>query len=209
MPADTKLKIAVAGLGRIGWNFHAKRIDASADFELAAVGDTVPERRAEAEDVFGCRSYADFATMIAEESLDAVVIATPTHLHLDMTLAAFEAGLDVLLEKPMASNLTEATEIVEAAEKLGRVLTVYQPHRLNAYFQHLKAIVDAGQIGRITQVLRGSFSYSRRNDWQSLQEYGGGMLNNYGAHFLDQVLQLIGYDTKRVVCDLQKVASLG
>lgn len=209
MPADAKLKIAVAGLGRIGWNFHAKRIDAHADFELVAVADNVAERRAEAEEVFDCRSHADFGTMIAEENLDAVVIATPTHLHRDMALSAFDLGLHVLLEKPMAPDLAEATEIVEASEKLDRVLTVYQPHRLGAYFQHLKAIVDSGQIGQVTQVLRGAFNYARRNDWQSLQKYGGGMLNNYGAHYLDQVLQLIGYDIKRVVCDLQLVASLG
>lgn len=207
--AEPKLNIAVAGLGRVGWSFHCRRLAAHADFALTAVADTEPDRRAEAERELGCTSYADFYDLLEREQLDAVVIATPTHLHRDMAIAALDRGLHVLLEKPMAMSLHEGTEIAQVAQAQSRVLTVYQPHRHNAYFQQVKHLVESGKIGRVTGVLRGSFSYARRNDWQSLQEYGGGMLNNYGAHFIDQVLQLIGYDIKRVFCDLQLVASLG
>jgi predicted dehydrogenase len=109
----------------------------------------------------------------------------------------------------MAPSLGDAREIAQAAKDAGTVLTVYQPHRHNAYFQHLKTIVDSGRIGRVYWVQRGAFNYARRNDWQALLEYGGGMLSNYGAHYLDQILQLVGYDVKRVFCNLQLVASLG
>lgn len=204
-----RLRIGVAGLGRIGWAFHCKRLAGHPDWVLAAVADTEPARRQEAADAFGCAAFADFGEMCASAGLDAVVIATPTHLHESMVMTALRCGLHILLEKPMAPTYAEAERIVAAAEAAGRVLTVYQPHRLAAYFQHLKAIVTDGRIGRITMVQRGAFSYARRNDWQSLQRYGGGMLNNYGAHYLDQVLQLVGYDVRRVWCTLQRVASLG
>ncbi|NLF16313.1 MAG: Gfo/Idh/MocA family oxidoreductase [Lentisphaerae bacterium] len=207
--ADKKLRIGVAGLGRIGWAFHCKRLGAHADWTLAAVADTEAARRQEAVDTYGCQAFADFTEMCAKGNLDAVVIATPTHLHEAMVMTAFQHGLHVLLEKPMAPTYAEAERIVVAAEKAGKVLTVYQPHRLGAYFQHLKSIVNDGRIGRVTMLQRGAFSFARRNDWQSLQKYGGGMLNNYGAHYLDQVLQLVGYDIHRVWCCLQKVASLG
>jgi predicted dehydrogenase len=204
-----KLRIGVAGLGRIGWKFHCARLAEHPDFILAAVADTDSERLTEAHAAYGCAGFSAFDEMLAQAGLDAVVIATPTHFHESMALAAFACGLHVLLEKPMALDYAQAERIVREAEKTDRVLTVYQPHRLNAYFQHLKALVESGCIGRLTRVQRGSFSYSRRNDWQSLLAYGGGMLSNYGAHFLDQVLQLIGYDLRRVFCSLQRVASLG
>lgn len=204
-----RLRIGVAGLGRIGWAFHCKRLGEHPDWTLAAVADTEPARRQEAVDTYRCEAFADIEAMCAGASLDAVVIATPTHLHEAMVMTALRHGLHILLEKPMAPTFAEAERIVLAAEAAGRVLTVYQPHRLGAYFQHLKAVVSDGRIGRVTMVQRGAFSYARRNDWQSLQKYGGGMLNNYGAHYLDQVLQLIGYDVRRVWCTLQRVASLG
>lgn len=203
------LRIGVAGLGRIGWNFHCRRLAEHSDFHLVAVADTDVQRLAEAKDTHGCSVFERFGDMLENVALDAVVIATPTHLHEAMTLDAFARGLHVLLEKPMALDYAEAERIVRAAEAASRVLTVYQPHRLNAYFQHFKTLIESGRIGRLTRVQRGSFSYSRRNDWQSLLEFGGGMLSNYGAHFLDQVLQLIGYDIDRVTCNLQLVASLG
>jgi len=204
-----RLRIGVAGLGRIGWNFHCKSLAKHPDFELAAVADTDPVRCREAEESMGCRPFADYNDMVAQGCLDAVVIATPTHLHESMVMTALDANLHILLEKPMAPTFDEAKRIVVAAEQAGRVLTIYQPHRHHAYFQHLLAILATGKIGKIYWVQRGAFSYSRRNDWQSLQKFGGGMLNNYGAHYLDQVLQLVGYDIKRVFCNLQIVASLG
>lgn len=207
--ADHRLRIGVAGLGRIGWAFHCKRLAEHPDWALVAVADTDAARRREAEDTFHCAAVADFAALCRRGDLDAVVIATPTHLHEAMVLTALEHGLHILLEKPMAPSCDEARRIVAAAESAGKVLTVYQPHRLGAYFQQLKAIVNDGRIGRVTMVQRGAFSYARRDDWQSLQKYGGGMLNNYGAHYLDQVLQLVGYDVRRVWCTLQRVASLG
>ncbi len=64
-------------------------------------------------------------------------------------------------------------------------------------------------IGEPYHVRLGAFNYVQRNDWQSLRRFGGGMLNNYGAHALDQVLQIIGYDVKKVFANLRVVASLG
>jgi scyllo-inositol 2-dehydrogenase (NADP+) len=207
--AHRQLRIGVAGLGRIGWSFHCQQLARHPDWALVAVADTVAERRREAEETCHCAAFADFAELCRVPGLDAVVIATPTHLHEPMVLTALDHGLHILLEKPMAPTCAEARRIVAAAEAAGTVLTVYQPHRLGALFQHFRAVVNDGRIGRVTMVQRGAFSYARRNDWQSLQKYGGGMLNNYGAHYLDEVLQLVGYDVRRLWCTLQRVASLG
>ena len=204
-----KIRFGVAGLGRIGWFFHCEQIAAREDCELAAVAERDEARRLEASAKYGCRAFADFEEMIHSGLVDAVAIATPTHLHESMSCAALRAGLDVVLEKPMAPDLASAERIAVVVKETGRLLTVYQPHRLMAYFQHIRKIVESGAIGKVTGVQRASLSYARRNDWQSLKKYGGGMLNNYGAHFLDQMLQLTGYDVERIHCVLQKVATLG
>lgn len=205
----SRIKIGVAGLGRIGWGFHAKGLVRHPDYELVAVTDVEAERRAQAESELGCKSFERFEEMIDKAGLEAVVIATPTHLHRGMALQAFARGLHVLLEKPMALNRDEGVDIVKAATSAGRKLTVYQPHRLAPYFQHLREIVASGKIGRVYSVRSGMFNYARRNDWQSLLKFGGGMLSNYGAHGVDQILGLVGFEVKRVFCDLQRVATLG
>lgn len=204
-----RIRIAVAGLGRIGWAFHCRQIADHGRFTLVAVADTEEARLREAEKAYGCRGYASYADMLKEEAPDTVVIATPTHLHRDMSLAALRSGAHVFLEKPMAACLRDARSITAAASRAGRILTVYQPHRAAAYFQHVRKIIASGRIGAVYHVRRGSFQYVRRNDWQSLQRFGGGMLNNYGAHFLDQLLCLTGSDVQGLFCRLRRVATLG
>jgi predicted dehydrogenase len=204
-----RIRIGVAGLGRIGWSFHCGQISASKDFVLAAVVDPCEERRAEAIATYGCDAFADFDAMIRDADLDAVVIATPTHFHKAHALAAFRKGLHVLLEKPMAMNLKEGRSIASAAKRAGRILTVYQPHRLHARYRHLRRIIDSGKIGEVYHVRIGMFNFARRNDWQSLVKFGGGMLANYGAHCIDAVFGIIGSQVANTFCSLRRVASLG
>jgi len=204
-----KIRFGVIGLGRIGWGFHCHQAAASSKFDLVAVADPVAGRLKEAEETFGCEGHKTAEELLARGDLDAVAIASPTHVHKKQTIAAFRKGLDVILEKPMAMNLTEARAIVRAAKKYNHILTVYQPHRCGAPLQHLLRILATGKIGKVYHIREGRFRYVQRNDWQALTKYGGGMLNNYGAHALDLILAVTGYDVKRVFGQLRRVLSLG
>jgi predicted dehydrogenase len=126
-----------------------------------------------------------------------------------MAVEAVNAGCHVMLEKPMAPDSADAKAIVRAAARRRRVLTVYQPRRAAASYQHLRALLASGIIGEVYHVRIGMFQLSLRDDWQALRRFGGGMLNNYGAHGLDLLLQLVGYDVRRVFCTLRRVASVG
>ena len=203
------IRIGVAGLGRIGWKCHCREIAQHPEFQLAAVQDVEPERRREAETVYGATSYATFGAMLRRGDLEAVAIATPTHLHCRMAVAALRAGCHVLLEKPMARDAKEAEEILRAAKHAKRLLTVFQSVRAQAYVQHLRSLLDSGTVGRVYHVRLSGHRYVRRDDWQSLRRYGGGTLLNYGSHLLDELLQLIGYGVARAFCDRKVVASLG
>ncbi len=206
--AIKKLRIGVTGLGRIGWE-HCRNLAQHKDYLLAAVADPCGERRAEAAALSGCQAYDTHGEMLANARLDAVVIASPTHLHKAMSVAAFKRGLHVFLEKPMAMNVAEAQAIASAARRARRKLTVYQPHRAHAYFQQIRRIVESGKLGEIYHIKGCWYNFVRRNDWQALRKFGGGMLNNYGAHMLDLLLALGGRDVKRLFCQLRLVGSLG
>jgi scyllo-inositol 2-dehydrogenase (NADP+) len=207
------LRTAIVGLGRIGWQYHLPEVAAHPGFDPVAVVDPLLERREEAVASYGpghgTRAYAELAQLLSSESIDLVVIASPTPFHAEQTLLAFDHGCDVFCDKPLAPTLAEAERMVDAARASGRKLMVYQPHRAGADVVGLRQLLARDLIGPLYMIKRGRWDYIRRNDWQAFHKYGGGMLNNYGAHYIDQLLYLAGSPARRVTCALRTVASLG
>jgi len=144
-----------------------------------------------------------------EEALDLVVIASPTHLHADQAIAVMERGIDVFCDKPIAPDVAETDRMIEKMRRTGRKLMVFQPHRATAEVAAARHIIDSDLLGPIFMIKRAWSNYVRRNDWQSLKKYGGGMLNNYGAHLIDQVLYLTQSKATSIACHLRSIASLG
>lgn len=203
------LRTAVVGLGRIGWALHVPQILSHDGFELVAAVDTNSERLEEFKNKYGANGYADFEEMLNCENPDLVVIASPTHLHKDQAIAAMEHGADVFCDKPVAKTLDEVYAMGDAAKRFGRKIMVYQPHRAFAVVNTLKKIIAENKIGQIFMIKRANSGYTRRNDWQALKQYGGGMLNNYGAHFIDQLRYIVEEDLSVVSCMCDCVATLG
>lgn len=206
---DDVLRTAIVGLGRIGWGFHLKEAASHPGFAPVAVVDPLPERREEAGGAFEIPAFPDQAAMLRETTPDLVVIASPTHLHKEHALRAFEAGADVFCDKPIAPTLADADDMISAARRLGRKLMVYQPHRATAEAVALRDLVAKGLVGEIYMIRHARSAFTRRHDWQALKKYGGGMLNNYGAHSIDQVLYLCGERVARVHAAVRAVATLG
>lgn len=180
------VKAGVIGLGRSGWYLHALVMKGMPDrFEVTAVSDPLEERRNEAVQELGCTAYADPEQLIHDDRIELVVVATPSHTHADLAVRALEAGKHVLVEKPMCMNVEEADRMIEAAEKNDRLLTAYQLRRLDPDYIRLKEIIDSGILGPLVLVKLARNSYRRRNDWQTLRKFGGGMLNNWGSHIVD------------------------
>ena len=204
------VKAGVIGLGRSGWYLHLLVMKQLADrFQVVAVSDPVEERRNEAVQETGCTAYADPEQLINDDRIELVVVATPSHTHADLTVKALEAGKHVLVEKPMAVNVQEADRMIAAAKKNDRLLTVYQLRRLDPDYVRLKEIIDSGILGPLVLVKFARNSYNRRRDWQTLRKFGGGMLNNWGSHIVDQALQLIDGEVDRFFADMQHTVSAG
>lgn len=204
------LKTAVLGLGRIAWSFHIPQISSHPGFELTAVVDPLPERLREVDDKFKPgHCFSSCEEMYAALKPDLVVVASPTRFHKQQILQAFEHGCDVFCDKPLALSLDETDEIIAAMDKSGRKLMVYQPHRITREASAIRSILSGGLLGEIYLIRHSVASFNRRNDWQAFRKNGGGMLNNYGAHFIDQLLYLNRSKFRKISCELRAIATLG
>lgn len=161
-------------------------------FQITAVCDLDPKRLAEASSQLGCRTYDSYDKLVADGGVDLMVVATPSQHHAADTIAALEAGIDVIVEKPIALTVAEVDSMIAAAKVNGRLLTVNQNYRYAADFLQIKKVIDSGVLGEILLIRLAQHQFRRRWDWQTLAEYGGGILNNHGAHYVDWALQLIG-----------------
>ena len=192
-----KLRVGIIGSGGIAEGAHAPGYKAIPDdCELVACCDVRPERaKAFAERFDLAHWYTDYRELLALPDLDAVSVCTPPFMHRDATVAALDAGLHVLCEKPMAMNVAEAQDMVAAAERAGKVLTIGHQQRFSPAAQAVKRAVDAGELGDIyyakTAALRnrgaptwGVFHIRKLN--------GGGPLIDIGVHALDVTMWLMG-----------------
>lgn len=205
-----KVKVGIAGLGRSGWSIHARVLEKLSDrYEIVAVSDLMEERRKEAIERFRCRAYSEFDSLIKDEEAELVVVATPSYLHAQHTIKALEAGKNVVCEKPMAANLSEADEMIDAAKRTGRLLAIFQNRRFAPDFLKIRELIESGKLGRIVLVKIFRHSFGRRWDWQTLKKFGGGELRNNASHLIDQALQLMGEKEPEIFCDLQRTLTLG
>jgi predicted dehydrogenase len=203
------LNTAVIGLGRIGWLFHLPAIVRHPGFTLAAAVDPLEARRREAEQAYGVVTYQSVNALLASSHPDLVVVASPTGFHKEHTVQSLRAGCNVFCDKPIATSVAETDVMIAESERTGKKLMVYQPHRVVSEILALQAILDRDLLGTVYMIKRGWSGYDRRNDWQALRVNGGGMLNNYGAHMLDQMLYLTRSTAQRVSCVLRSVITAG
>lgn len=169
--------------------------------EIVALCDPAPGRaealRAELG-LDGARVYTDAAEMLAaEQKLDLISVATPPSTHAALSIQALEAGVDVLVEKPMAPSLEECDAMIAAAKDNGRLLSVVAQNRFRDDIATLKEVLDSGLAGPVTHAQvssawwRGTEYYDLwwRGTWE---REGGGCTLNHAIHHLDMTLWMLG-----------------
>jgi predicted dehydrogenase len=137
-PMKKRLKIGVIGVGYLG-RFHAQKYAGMAEIELAGVADVNRERAEQVAREFDTRPYQDYREMLPQ--VQAVSVAVPTSAHFTVVRDALAAGLQVLVEKPLAVTVAEADELVALAGSNGRILMVGHLERFNSAMEELKARV--------------------------------------------------------------------
>ncbi len=150
------------------------------------------------------------ADMLAKRAgeLDAVFIITPHNQHHDQAKACLEAGLDVLLEKPMVMNAAEAISLMDTRDRTGRHLVVAFQGGLSPQIRHAAALIASGQLGElrtVTGMLWQGWKENTAGKWRQIPEIaGGGFLFDSGAHMLNTVCTLVGEDFATVAAWLDK-----
>jgi predicted dehydrogenase len=151
---NSKVHIGWIGVGSRGSYLLDRMKQGSGDLvEVTAVCDTYSGRLTAAKDKVQTlwnnspKAYADFQQLLADPNVDAVVIATPEHLHYEMFMAALKAGKNIYVEKPLAHTIEQGQEMVAAAEKSGKVIQVGTQNRSNSLYQRAKEMVGEGMIG--------------------------------------------------------------
>jgi scyllo-inositol 2-dehydrogenase (NADP+) len=203
------VRVGIIGLGRSGWDIHAKALHGRSDFRVAAVADVDPARRDEADARFECRAYGDYRELLADAEVELVVNATQSYMHAPVSIEALRAGKHVLVEKPFALSTAEADAMIAAARETGRVLTAFQCRRLDPDFLKIQEVIQSGVLGEVHLARLAHYGFARRRDWQTLRKFGGGQLNNWGPHVIDQALLLLGGEWTDLFAQLARVASAG
>jgi predicted dehydrogenase len=183
------VRIGLVGYGKGGRFFHAPLISGAAGCELAGVVTRSAGRRGELErDYPGTPAYDDLA-QLAAAGVEAVVISTPADTHVPLSLQALSLGLPVVCDKPFALQSAAAREVVEAAERAGLPLTVYQNRRFDADLITVQAVIASGELGQVNRFESRIEQYAPPD---GIPDSGGGILFDLGAHLVDQALLLFG-----------------
>jgi scyllo-inositol 2-dehydrogenase (NADP+) len=187
------IDVGLIGFGLAGRAFHAPVIRAVPGLRLAAILQRSGNEAAEQyPDVQIARSLEE---LLAIRAIRLIVIATPNHTHFPLAQQCLAAGREVLVDKPFATTLAEAAELVQLAQKAGRILTVYQNRRYDGDFAAIRQLVASGALGRIVSF---ETNYDRFRPhlkpgaWRERAEPGSGIFFDIAPHLIDQALVLFG-----------------
>jgi UDP-N-acetyl-2-amino-2-deoxyglucuronate dehydrogenase len=190
------LRIGLVGCGSIAPT-HARALAALPDAALLACTDTVPERAHAFAAEFGLHPLS-WQELLADPTLDAVTICTPSGLHAELGMQALRAGKHVIVEKPMDVSLEACDALMAAQRETGKILAVVSQHRFDLASQSVRQALDSGLLGNLLLV-------DARIPWYRTQDYydsgdwrgtwamdGGGCLMNQGVHTVDLMRWLAG-----------------
>jgi predicted dehydrogenase len=190
---QTLPRVGVIGLGRIGrthidaWQANGVTPLAFADASQAALDTTVAE--------FGGTGFGDGLDLVASGLVDVVSVCTPPAFHRELVIAALDAGIAVLCEKPMAHTIEDARAIYDAVQRTGTLFTVGFCHRFQPHIERLKALIDNGELGTVMSY-RNRFAGLNAGveaTWFANPDIaGGGVLSDTSVHSIDTFRYLIG-----------------
>ncbi len=200
----SKIKVAVIGCGTIANNAHIPSYLHNPEAEIKYFCDIIPERADDAVKKYGCgKAVYDYREILNDPEIEAVSVCTPNHVHAAITIDFLKAGKHVLCEKPAARTYQEALTMLEAQKETGKVLNIGVVNRFNEGVNKIKKMIDEGVLGEVYQVYV-SFRCHRMipglgGDYTTKEIAGGGVLIDWGVHFLDIVMYCCGDPKARTV----------
>jgi scyllo-inositol 2-dehydrogenase (NADP+) len=208
--ATQPIKLGIVGLGRAGWGMHCRELKGKEQmFQIVAVCDIDETRRNKVAGEYQCQAYENIVDLIADPNIEVVDIATRSCDHFTHAKMALEAGKTVFLEKPMCCTYAEAVELQKITAQSPGELYIRHNRRFEPGFQHIREIIASGILGDVYEIKLRRLSYSRRDDWQTIKEFGGGQLLNWGPHIIDHALRFLESPVADMWSDLKRATAVG
>ena len=187
------IRVGLVSFGMASRVFHAPLISAVDGLELAAVVER-NGRNAEL-DYPGITTYTSLEAMLADPSLELIVIPTPNPTHAPLAHQALESGRHVVVDKPVGIDSEEVRKLIDHATKVRRLLIPFHNRRWDSDFRTLRQLLHEASLGNVNY-FESTFDrwrpVPRLNMWKEDGQPGGGNLRDLGTHIVDQALQLFG-----------------
>ena len=204
-----KLKFALIGTGGIAQTY-AQAFQTSRCCKLVAVADIRKESADAFAEPFGAKSYADYKTLAANETVDAAIVSTPPNSHPEIAMYFMRQGVNVLCEKPLCLSVADAKEMIACAEKSNVRFTMATKFRYVEDVVKAKAMIASGVLGNIVQfenAFTAKVDMSKR--WNSDSRIsGGGVLMDNGTHSIDIIRYFLGAITEVLAVETGKMQNL-
>ncbi len=194
------LKIGIIGCGSIAQNRHLGEYANHQAVKITAVCDIVEERAQKTAEAYGAKAYTSYEEMLKAEKFDAISVCLPNYLHAPVSIAALNEGCHVLCEKPMATSIEEADEMIAAAKRNKKKLMIAHNQRFVNSHQKARALIASGEIGKIYS-FRTAFGHGGPEGWSvdgkdswffKKEEAFIGAMGDLGVHKADLLRYLLG-----------------
>ena len=207
---DKELRVAIIGYGLAGAVFHAPLVAATPGMQVSAIVTGNQRRQQLAREQYPAATIYHTADDLWRdaEKYDLVVVAAPNREHVPLGLAALQADLPVVIDKPMAASSADAERLLAASRERGKLLTVFQNRRWDGDFLTVRQLIQDNLLGRITR-LESRFERYRAEPnvaaWResAATEDAGGLLYDIGSHLIDQAIVLFGMPV-RVYAEVER-----
>jgi len=182
-------KVGIVGFGGMA-NWHFDLLKELPNISVVGVWDTDPKPREKAVEK-GVIAFESREALLADESINLVLIATPNDVHKEIAIDAMRAGKNVVCEKPVTLNSTDLKAMIEVSEETGKLFTVHQNRRWDEDFLMVCKIIEENSLGEVFGIeSRVHGSRGIPGDWRALKEHGGGMVLDWGVHMFDQICMM-------------------
>lgn len=198
-----RIKTAVIGYGFAGRCFHSYLVGLVPELELWGIASRDPKTREQIVAERHCRAYTDLDEVIADPEVELVVLASPSSVHAEQAVACLDAGKHVVTDKIMCLTLAECEQMVAAAERSGKLLTVFQNRRFDGDFLTVQHLMQSGELGTVRWMELAWQGFGPWGSWRGVKAMGGGRFYDLGAHLVDQVITLFGEPVESVYCRMR------
>jgi scyllo-inositol 2-dehydrogenase (NADP+) len=192
------VRAGILGYGFAGRGFHAYLLRFEPRIQLTAVASRDAGRRAAAERDYGVRTYETLYGLLEDREIDLVIIATPHDVHAEQAIRALEAGKHVVVDKVMCLTTAEADAMIAARDRSSKLLSVFHNRRWDGDYLTLWRALNGELLGSLSLFEIGSWRHGPPRNWRARRDQVGTIMHDWGAHFVDQALQLGGAPVRSV-----------